>query len=108
MFNKIHGLILSLAVGIFLASGFAVLSADKKISSAEKNIANTTYQTETEYLLKDYNGYLAAFYKGSEKPYIEFDVRTDSFSEYDRILLKKGIKAVGEEEIRKLIEDYTE
>lgn len=67
----------------------------------------TQSSAKIEYMLKDYNGHLAVFYANSDTPIEEFDVLTSSFSEYDKNMLMKGIYAYNEEDIQRLIEDYT-
>ena len=76
-------------------------------NNSEKVIGNAEPAQKIEYILKDYNGHIAVFYSNEDTPYKEFDIPTNTFSDYDKSMLKKGIKADSEEQIRQLIEDYT-
>ncbi len=69
--------------------------------------AETAASSEQIYVLREYNGKIASFYKGKETPIDVFDVSVNSFGEYDKQALYKGIFAYSEEELNKLIEDYT-
>lgn len=83
-----------------------LLSVYFKNSSQRVSMGTQTTQ-KIEYILKDYNGHLAVFYADEATPYEEFDILTESFSEYDRKILIKGIYAYNADEIQRLIEDYT-
>lgn len=69
--------------------------------------AETVVISEKIYMLKEYNGKIASFYYGEETPIEIFDVSVEGFGEYDKQALYNGIKAYSEEELNKLIEDYT-
>ena len=95
-----------LTVAIVLSCAAVILSLLLN-NSSEKVIGNAEPSQKVEYVLKDYNGHIAVFHSNETTPYKEFDIPTDTFSEYDKNMLKKGIKADSEEQIRQLIEDYT-
>ena len=78
---------------------------DKKETEVVK--AETVISEESRYILKEYNGKIASFYYNSEEPIDIFDVSVNSFGEYDKQELYKGIVAYSEEELNRLIEDYT-
>ncbi|MBQ5315820.1 MAG: hypothetical protein J6J52_07365 [Oscillospiraceae bacterium] len=78
---------------------------DKKETEVVK--AETAISEERRYILKEYNGKIASFYYNSEEPIDIFDVSVNSFGEYDKQELYKGIVAYSEEELNRLIEDYT-
>ena len=102
--KKISIIMLSTAVALSCVT--IVLSIYFNRSSQKVNIAAQT-STKIEYILKDYNGHLAVFYAGKTTPYEEFDILTNSFSDYDKNLLQKGIYAYSQSDIQRLIEDYT-
>lgn len=66
-----------------------------------------TMITEERYVLKEYNGKIASFRYDDENPIDIFDVSVNSFGEYDKQALYNGIIAYSEEELNRLIEDYT-
>lgn len=104
-YKKLSVFLIIFSVTAALLSMVLTMVFSSKTVSKEDSRAVTS--VGEEYILKDYDGHLAVFYSDSETPYMEFRIKTDSFEEYDRNLLERGIKAYGEEEIRQLIEDYT-
>ena len=102
--KRISAIMLAIAV---VLSCIAVILSLLLNNSSEKVIGNAEPTQKVEYVLKDYNGHIAVFYSNKDTPYEEFDIPTDTFSEYDKNMLKQGIKADTQEEIRQLIEDYT-
>lgn len=69
-----------------------------------------TSDTETQpsgYLLRIDNGQLALFRAGSSVPYQRLDMPLNLLSEYDYAQLEQGVTAETEEEMRRLVEDYT-
>ena len=77
-------------------------NTETKAINAETIITEKGY-----YILKEYNGKIASFYYDDENPIDVFDVSVNSFGEYDKQALYKGIIADSEEELNRLIEDYT-
>ncbi|MBR4092684.1 MAG: hypothetical protein IKK32_05765 [Oscillospiraceae bacterium] len=77
-------------------------NTETKVINAETVITEKRY-----YILKEYNGKIASFYYDDERPIDVFDVSVNSFGEYDKQALYKGIIADSEEELNRLIEDYT-
>lgn len=64
-------------------------------------------RTAPMYILKEHNGALAVFKPNSTAPIRELsDVALNTLPEYDRTLLKTGIKVYSEKELQRLIEDY--
>lgn len=62
---------------------------------------------EVMYILKEYNGILAVFTPNSDTPQKKLpDVMIASLPEYDKLLLKTGIKVYSDKELQRLIEDY--
>ncbi|MGN0653784.1 MAG: BofC C-terminal domain-containing protein [Oscillospiraceae bacterium] len=81
------------------------IAANNKKPEA-KTISAETYRSEI-YILREYNGKLAVFNGDDDVPSEIFDVYINSFGEVDRNALYKGITAYSEEELSRLIEDYT-
>ena len=67
----------------------------------------TTTKCETKYTLKEFNGMLAVFENNSSKPREVYNISIKSFPEEDVIKLQKGITVNNEDELNKLLEDYT-
>lgn len=112
MERKIAFIFLSLSVCI---SALSIAYALKNSESETKSVISDETAAEllapqiapAGYILKEFEGRLAVFEEGNDIPYKEFDVQVKNFSDLDRKILKEGIYAGGEEEIRSLIEDYT-
>ncbi|MGI6403305.1 MAG: hypothetical protein ACOX0K_03590 [Oscillospiraceae bacterium] len=58
------------------------------------------------YMIKEHQGRIAIFARGSEVPELIFDKQLKHLPEYDRIQLKEGIKIYTSEELNARIEDY--
>ena len=64
-------------------------------------------RTAPMYILKEHNGALAVFAPNSATPVREIpNIALNTLPEYDRKLLKTGIKVYSEKELQRLIEDY--
>ena len=66
----------------------------------------TDTTNETIYYLKDYNGRLAVFSEGSESPFKITEVEIKTLQEYDKKTIRKGVKAHGQKELTRLLEDF--
>lgn len=69
-----------------------------------ENPTDTT--SEAVYYLKDYNGRLAVFSEGSESPFKITEVEIKTLPEYDQKTLRQGVKAHGQKELTRLLEDF--
>jgi len=58
------------------------------------------------YIIKEYQGRIAVFARGSEVPELIFDKQLKHLPEYDRIQLEEGIKIYSIDELNARIEDY--
>lgn len=96
----------SLALLSLVTMTISVMNGDEKKETEVIN-AETIVTEEKYYILKEYNGKIASFYYDDEDPIDVFDVSVNSFGEYDKQALYKGIVAYSEEELNRLIEDYT-
>lgn len=59
-----------------------------------------------KYIIKDFFGKIAVFKQDSNQPIKITETAVESLSDYDKQQLKKGINAVDEKELRRLLEDY--
>lgn len=64
-------------------------------------------QTEPSFVLKEYEGRLAVFETEQDTPREVFDININIFPENDIEALKNGIPAENEEELMRLIEDFS-
>ena len=64
-------------------------------------------QTNSQYIMRDYNGRIAVFRNGESSPEEVFDIFTSSLpkEEYERLM--SGISVKDDSELQKLIEAYT-
>ncbi len=58
------------------------------------------------YLLREYEGKVALFARGSQTPQLVFERPVRHLPEYDQMLLEDGIKINSDEELVARIEDY--
>ena len=59
-----------------------------------------------KFILKDSNGWVAAFRAGEDKPFYVSNTRVCDLPEVDRNELKKGIKAGTRQQLGHLLEDF--
>ena len=59
------------------------------------------------YRLREYQGKLAVFQAGESEPQQILDLDVSLLPPYDQGQLRAGITAQGEEELARLLEDYT-
>ena len=64
-------------------------------------------QNENEYTLKEYRGNLAVFTDDKNNPFEILDIKTAEFPEKDQQKLKNGITVYSEEELFRLLEDFS-
>lgn len=79
-------------------------SKDNNIS----NITPTEIQQATDYqtyIVREYDGMVAVFYNGQDKPVKITDRYVSALPQQDIIDLKQGIPVNDEENLRKLLED---
>lgn len=88
---------LAVMTAIILISGFG--------GKAVKD-NNITNGSQNGYVLKEYNGKIAAFYGNNSVPIEVFEVDFYSLPASDRLLLQKGIKADNLKKIYQFAEDF--
>lgn len=107
---------LTFAVYKFSFSSESVINPDQNIAPPEilqpVQASQPDKQGEKEkpknrgYEIKEYNGSIAVFEIGENKPFRVTDIEVKNLPETDRKELKKGIKAPDEERLHALLEDY--
>ncbi len=97
----------ALVLCAFALSGFfreeAPAGAVQSGVSAQENLA----EAKTQMRLGIYRGYLALFTGTEETPAETYDVMVRTLPEADRARLIAGIAVENEEELRRLLEDFT-
>lgn len=81
-----------------------------QIQTASSNRAPeilTTAHAPQYYYLREYNGKVAVFSEDGKTPDTVYDVYLRNLPDEDRKLLENGLRANNEDELQKLIEDYT-
>lgn len=92
----------ALLATVFVAAAFSLGSKD------DKAVVSTESTTVVPlYTLGEYNGKLALFKRGYSMPVEIYDVYLSSLPDAERSKIKNGITAQSDEEILKIIEDYT-
>lgn len=92
-----------ISVAAIISNSVALVSKTQD----ERTVEETTSKIRTTYTLKNYKGQLALFIGDSEKPAKIYEIFTDSLPEADKKILSEGISTTSEEEIIKLVEEYT-
>lgn len=63
-------------------------------------------KSESEFLIKEYNGNVAVFENGKSFPFKTTETMVKDLPVADRELLKKGISVESKEELSRILEDY--
>ncbi|NMB30736.1 MAG: hypothetical protein GX988_04770 [Clostridiales bacterium] len=82
-----------------------------KLNSTSADAIQQSSQTQVTtapfYIIKEYNGRIAVFISNQQEPMREYDTYVNTLPDKDKELLKNGIVAMNDEELRDRIEDYT-
>ena len=103
MSNRIRVTICAVLLFITVIASVLIIGLDIAKNTDSADINETS---GVEYVLKDYDGRLAVFKSGLDKPEMVFDVFVKNLPQYDQTALQKGIAAKDIEELNRLIEDY--
>ena len=96
-----------LLIGILAVLSFGIIAA---VPLPAENITIDRPQQQQQqpcYIIKQYNGKVAVFKEGSNTPNQVFDVFVDTLPQVDAQALQSGILVTGDEDLKRLIEDYT-
>lgn len=99
-------------VGLILAAFFIAGIIMLFIGGQDTAKAQPTERQQTTvdsdiYIVKDYNGKVAVFYEGEDKPMRLTEQQVEALPQTDRDMLKEGVTVEGKEALRRLLEDYT-
>ncbi len=98
-------LVAALVFSVFALSGFFEGEAPEDASQSGVFFGGDAEKTPMR--LGIYRGYLALFVGTEETPYETYDVMARTLPEADRARLVAGIPVESEEELRRLLEDFT-
>ncbi len=87
-------------------TGLCIISAmlmNSDLVTADRNEPDIDFS----FVLKEYNGFLAVFRGDSPVPYMQLDTQINFLNEYDRVLMKDGIRVSSENDLKRAIEDFT-
>lgn len=101
---KKHVILITIIIILCTISVLYNIFKIKQTSVATKEI---TENANYEYTVKDYKGRIAIFKYGKELPLEIFDIYTESLPKIDSIRIKEGINIADENELQKIIEEYT-
>ncbi len=82
------------------------IRADTAAPAADGAVSQTSKAGESFYTLKEYNKRLAVYEDGKSEPIYISGVFVSELPKADRDLIKNGIPAHSEKELRRLLEDY--
>lgn len=71
-----------------------------------QNISSAASSDSQIYIVKDYNGKVAVFKDGDTEPVRTTQQQVDALPKTDRDMLNEGVTVTGDDELRRLIEDY--
>ncbi len=92
-----------LMITALISTLYSCSRADETTNTAPTEIQQpTNYQT---YIVREYNGMVAVFYKGQDKPFKITDRYVQALPQQDINDLKQGITVDNDESLRKLLED---
>lgn len=94
-----------IVITFFLTVPGTWLPQEEKVSQPSEN--QPREQEDYAYELRDYQGKLAVFPYGEERPRKVFDVYVNTLPEYDREQLTAGVPVKDYEELLLRIEDYS-
>lgn len=94
----------SLAVAFVMGLLFTEPMNIKKSAQMEKTNAE---KANYNYILSDYNGYIALFEASNNEPIEVYNILTDSLPSNDILTIKNGIYANTVDELNLIIEEYT-
>ena len=93
------------AISAYIVVG-QTIHHEKEISRHE---AIAAQEKEPVYCtVREYEGKLGVFRREENMPYITIDVRVSMLPEQDREQFRSGVELFSEEELRRLIEDFSD
>lgn len=97
----------NIAVSIIVALFLLSLSEISARDSLTRINAGVKTESESLYILREYNGLVALFENGKNTPREVYDVLVSDLPETDIAALKAGICISSDEQLRQVIEDYS-
>lgn len=81
-------------------------NAEQTIIYNEKQTADQADKKNQSYIIKSENGLLAVYKKGETTPYMQTGASVKGLPKGDILRLERGIEVDGEENLKKILEDY--
>lgn len=94
-------------IALSAAAAGAVISAMLLLFACSIRLPEEPSAAAPMYSLREYQGQLAVFEQGQETPFRIIDMDIALLPPYDQALLQSGIDVADEQELRRLLEDYT-
>lgn len=101
--------VVSIVLMSILIAAVIVLCALAQAAQSRKAAGRqeeTTTLPQVDYVLGEYDGYLALFRGEQKQPYQILDMPVQLLSDYDRGQIAEGIHVESEQELRRLVEDF--
>lgn len=92
-------------VAICLLVATFIIYTNNNSNQLEKEIITET--KTTYYVIKEYNGRIALFVNNNELPKETYEIFTSSLPSEDAEKIRKGITVTNENDLQRILEDYT-
>lgn len=99
----ITGIIL---IGCVVTTELLSPSGSAATVTAESRVTETVFEDAQVYILKIDNGYLNVYKKGESSPFLETGTMSGNLPQSDVSVLRKGVEIIGDDALRKALEDY--
>lgn len=97
-------ILMSILIAVVIILCALAQVAQSRKAAQQREIPTTLPQVD--YVLGEYDGYLALFRGKQEQPYQILDMPVQLLSDYDRGQIAEGIHVQTEQELRQLVEDF--
>lgn len=100
---------IALSVSISMMNSMEPKVTSDKGPASNTELIESSLENEPEkitYLVKNYNGKIAVFEKGQNKPFKITSVNIDDLPDADKKILAKGIEAESQKQLSTILEDY--
>lgn len=75
-------------------------------SNVSSNYSPDISSEKVTYVVKEYNGKVAVFEKGKDRPFKVTEVNTSDLPQADKEILKNGIETDSQKKLSTILEDY--
>lgn len=92
---------------VIVFGSMTTIITNPKSMAQEQYTETSSENTQINFVIRIWNNHLGLFRGDSDTPYREIDMPIYLLTEHDREMLKEGITAQTEDELRRLVEDIT-